>query len=127
MATKTNNAADNKVNAPANNKTNNNATSANAPQAPAIMDAATIAATAAAWLEKYASIRGIKENGAAVAAFNVAKVTKTDADGVKYACIERDGKASIDAATLAKINVLSAGKNGGRLLTLAEYNADLRK
>ena len=288
MATRNNNAAANKVNAPAPATNNtNNASANNAPATPAtpapapIMDAATIAATAAAWLEKYASIRGIKDNGAtlinehgrdnynailtackatraaeistyhadvrgvlnysavlarefdairaagtwgkwcklvarefndaaafvaacyphvladgqparreyytngatiyaafrplnvaadkggaavdvlckaldnfkrqhakhadkandggalvlnqvhadgvAYAAFNVGKETKTDASGAKYEQIKRDGRAKIDAATLARINVGKAGKNGGRLLTLAEYNADLRK
>ena len=69
----------------------------------------------------------VHENGRAVAAYNVRKVTATDASGQDYAKIERDGAASMDAATLAKINVLSAGKAGAALPTLAEFNADLRK
>lgn len=69
----------------------------------------------------------VHDNGRAVAAYNVRQVTATDASGQEYAKIERDGAASVDAATLAKINVLSAGKAGAALPTLAEFNADLRK
>lgn len=69
----------------------------------------------------------VHDNGRAVAAYNVRQVTATDASGQEYAKIERDGGANVDAVTLAKINVLSAGKAGAALPTLAEFNADLRK
>lgn len=46
------------------NKTNTTGANANANNNAPAMDAATIAATAAAWLETYASIRGIKDNAA---------------------------------------------------------------
>lgn len=68
----------------------------------------------------------VHDNGRAVTAYNVRQVTATDASGAEYAKIERDGRADVDAATLAKINVLSAGKAGAALPTLAEFNADLR-
>lgn len=68
----------------------------------------------------------VHDNGRAVAAYNVRQVTATDASGAEYVKIERDGRADVDAATLAKINVLSAGKDGAALPTLAEFNADLR-
>lgn len=70
----------------------------------------------------------VHDNGRAVAAYNVRQVTAIDsASSAEYVKIERDGRADVDAATLAKINVLSAGKAGAALPTLAEFNADLRK
>ena len=68
----------------------------------------------------------VHDNGRAVAAYNVRQVSVMDASGAEYVKIERDGRADVDAATLAKINVLSAGKAGAALPTLAEFNADLR-
>lgn len=72
-------------------------------------------------------INKVYTDGQAVAAYNAVTETHTDKDGNKYPVLVSAGAAKIDAATLAKINVKSAGKDGHRLPTLAEFNADLRK
>jgi hypothetical protein len=69
----------------------------------------------------------VYKDGQAVAAYNAVTESRTDKDGREYTALVSAGKATISADMLAKINVTNAGKDGHRLPTLAEYNADLRK
>lgn len=63
------------------------------------------------------------KDGHAVAVYGVKMIDKERKDGRKY---RQAAKADKGAPLAVAVSVLSAGKNGGRLLTLAEFNADLR-
>ena len=66
------------------------------------------------------------KRGQAVAAYNVAYIDKVSKEGRQYRQAKTNGAADIAADKLAAVNVFSAGKDGARLATLREYNADLR-
>ena len=63
------------------------------------------------------------KDGRAVAVYGVKMIDKERKDGRKY---KQAAKADKGQPLAVAVSVLSAGKNGGRLLTLAEFNADLR-
>lgn len=63
------------------------------------------------------------KDGHAVAVYGVKMIDKERKDGRTY---KQAAKADKGAPLAVSVSVLSAGKNGGRLLTLAEFNADLR-
>lgn len=66
----------------------------------------------------------VHKDGAAVAVYGVKMVDKESKDGRrKY---QQAAKADKGAPLAFAVSVLSAGKDGHRLPTLAEYNADLR-
>ena len=64
------------------------------------------------------------KDGRAVAVYGVKLVDKESKDGRQY---RQAAKADKGAPLAVAVSVLSAGKDGGRLLTLAEYNADLKE
>lgn len=63
------------------------------------------------------------KDGHAVAVYGVKMVDCVSKDGRQY---RKAAKADKGAPLAVAVSVLSAGKDGGRLLTLAEFNADLR-
>lgn len=63
------------------------------------------------------------KDGHAVAVYGVKMIDKERKDGRKY---RQAAKADKGAPLAVAVSVLSAGKDGHRLATLAEFNADLR-
>lgn len=63
------------------------------------------------------------KDGHAVAVYGVKMIDKERKDGRTY---KQAAKADKGQPVAAAVSVLSAGKDGRRLLTLAEFNADLR-
>lgn len=65
----------------------------------------------------------VHKDGRAVAVYGVKMIDKERKDGRKY---RQAAKADKGAPLAFAVSVLSAGKDGRRLPTLSEYNADLR-
>ena len=65
----------------------------------------------------------VYKDGAAVAVYGVKMVDCVSKDGRQY---RKATKADKGAPLAVSVSVLSAGKDGHRLPTLAEFNADLR-
>ena len=65
----------------------------------------------------------VHKDGHAVAVYGVKMIDKERKDGRKY---RQAAKADKGAPLAVSVSVLSAGKDGRRLPTLSEYNADLR-